>query len=166
MPLSNRQNRTKARAELAALVTNLMSARRRNDAVAATAARQALIDFTTPFLDLADEAEDAVAAAILANLNHAMDELTEISARLGPFGEMFKTAQKVARQEKKELLIPQLSASAAQAVELFTLLHQSADTISEQLGEANDLAGVASALDNVLNELNALRDATHAASNS
>ena len=164
MPLTRRQKRAQARAELEALVANLMSAQRREDEGAATAARKALINFNTPFQDLNDEAEDAAATAILGNLNHALDELAEISARLGPFGEMFKVAQMIARQEKKDLLIPQISASAAQTLELFTLLRQTADTISEQLGEANDLAGVVGALDNVLNELNALHDATQAVS--
>ena len=110
-----------------------------------------------------DKAEDAATAANLENVNQSLDELAQIAARLGPFGNLFKTAQKVAREEKKELLIPRLAASAAQALELFTVLHHAADTMSEQLdaaGEAKDLADVKSVLDSVLNELNRLRDAT------
>ena len=169
MSLTNRQRKAQARAELEALTANLMSARRREDAAAVEAARQALITFNTPFPDLNREAEDAVAAAILVNLNDALDDLAIIAARLGPFGDVLKTAQEVARQGKKELLIPRLAASAAQALELFTVLRQAADTISEQLdaaGEANDLAGVESALGNVLDELNRLRDATQTVSTS
>ena len=169
MSLTNRQRKAQARAKLEALIANLMSARRREDADAVGTARQALITFNTPFPDLNDEAEDAAAAAILVNLSQALDQLSEIATRLGPFGDLFKTAQEVARQEKKELLIPRLAASAAQALELFTVLRQAADTIAEQLdaaGEANDLAGVESALGNVLKELNGLRVATQAVSTS
>lgn len=167
MPLTNRQRRAQARAELEALIANLMSARRREHATEAEAALLGLREFDTPFPDLNDEAEDAAAAAILENLNHALDELAEIAARLGPFGDVFKTAQVIARQEKQELLIPRLAASAAQALELFTVLHQAANTISKQLdeaGEANDLADVVSTLGNVLSELDRLRDAARAAS--
>lgn len=167
MLLTNRQRKEQARAELEALIANLMSARRQADTTAADTAHDALIAFNSPFSDLNDEAEDAAATAILANLNHALDELSEITARLGPFGDFLKTAQEVVRQEKKELLIPRLAASAAQALELFTVLRQAAYTIAKQLdaaAEANDLAEVENALGNVLKELNGLREATQAVS--
>ncbi|MDE0342150.1 MAG: hypothetical protein OXK82_03110 [Deltaproteobacteria bacterium] len=167
MPLTNRQRKAKALAELEALIANLMSARRRDDQAATTEAREALINYNSPFLDLNREAEDAAEAAILVNLHHALDELAEITARLGSFGDVLKTAREVARHGTKELLIPRLAASAAQALELFTVLRQAADTISEQLDaaeEANDLADVQSALHNVLTELNSLRAASRDAS--
>ena len=167
MPLTSRQRKTQDRAKLEALIANLMSARRREDSAEVREALQGLIAFNSPFSDLNEEAEDAAAAAILENLNHALDELADIAARLGPFGDVLKTAQVIARQEKQELLIPRLAASAAQALELFTVLHQAAETISKQLdaaGEAKDLAGVVSALGNVLNELDELRDAAQAVS--
>ena len=169
MSLTSRQTNEQARAELEALIADLMSARRDDDATATGAARAALIEFNTPFQDLNAEAEDAAAAAILENVNEALDKLAQIASRLGPFGDIFAAAREVAREEKKELLIPRLAASAAQTLELFTILHQAAETISEQLdsaGEANDLDSVASILSNLLDELNKLRDAARAASAS
>ena len=52
MPLTKRQRKEQARAELEALIANLMSARRQADATAAKTALEALITFNTAFSGL------------------------------------------------------------------------------------------------------------------
>ena len=124
MALTDLQKKEQARAELEGLIASLMSARRQKNTTAAGAARNALIEFNAPFPDLNADAEAAAAAAILDDVNQALDGLAEVAARLGPFGAMFKAAQKVASEERTELLFPRLAASAAQALELFMAFRQ------------------------------------------
>ena len=167
MTLTSSQTKDQDRATLEALVEDLMSARRNDDPTAARVAREALIAFNSRFRDLNAEAQNAAAAAILANMNEALGELTQIAVRLGPLGDAFRAAQKLAREGKKELFIPRLAATAAQALELLTVLKEAADKISDQLdvaGQANDLADIQTALANVLSELKKLRDAAQAVS--
>ena len=165
MTLTSSQTKDQDRATLEALVADLMSARRNGDTTAAEVARKALIAFNSHFRDLNAEAQNAAAAAILENMNEALDELAQIAVRLGPLADSFRAAQELAREEKKELLIPRLAATAAQTLELLTVLQEAADKISDQLdaaGQANNLGDIQTALANVLRELKKLRDAAQA----
>ena len=167
MTLTSSQTIDQDRATLEALVADLMSARRNDDETAASVAREALIAYNSHFRDLNAEAQNAAAAAILANMNEALGELAQIAVRLGPLGDSFRAAQELAREEKKELLIPRLAATTAQALELLTVLQEAADKISDQLdaaGQANDLGDIQAALATVLSELKKLRDAAQTVS--
>ena len=162
-PLTEPQRREAHRAKLEGLVADLAEARRSGDDPRTTMAKEALFDFNSPYGELNQEAENALNAANLADLNAAVAEFARIANRIGQeSGEVrsgLERARTAAESGKKELLIPRIAETSSKALAELKELKEGIDKFINQAGQADDLDQVLDLLPQAIDQLEGLRQA-------
>ena len=175
MALTETERIAVERARLDLLLAELEAAQRRkrdgdgNANQSIKDATDALINFQTDTefpSELAPIAQAAVmsSAGLLADI--ALDNLAAVAATLSPFGEAFKQARETAKSGKKDLFFPQLAAAAAQLVEVFQAIKETAEKISAEIaaaGGAQNIDDLKDSIGNILDALDALRSEVESA---
>lgn len=105
---------------LESLVTDLAEACRSGDDMRITMAKEALLDYNSPYANLNQEAENALNAVTVADLDAAVAEFARIANRIGQEGGEVKSGLEraiiAAESGKKELLIPRIAETTSKAL--------------------------------------------------
>ena len=163
-PLSEAPRREAHRAKLEGLIADLAEACRSNDDLRITVAKEALFDFNSPYGELNREAENALIAVTLDDLNAAVAEFARIANRIGQEGGEVRSglerARTAAKSGKKELLIPRIAETSSKALAELKELKEGIDKFILQAGQADDLDQILVLLPQAIDQLEGLRQAS------
>ena len=162
-PLTEAQRREAHRAKLEGLVADLAEAHRSGDDPRTTMAKEALLDFDSPYEEFNQEAENALIAVTLEDLDAAVAEFARIANRMGrEDGEVrsgLERARTAATSGKKELLIPRIAETSSKALAELKELKEGIDKFINQAGQADDLDQILALLPQAIDQLEGLRQA-------
>ncbi len=162
-PLTEAQRHEAHSAKLESLVADLAEACRSGDDMRITMAKEALLDYDSPYENLNQEAENALTAVTLADLDEAVAEFAQIANRIGQRdGEVrsgLERAITAAESGTKELLIPRIAETTSKALAELKALKGGIDRFIHQAGQADDLDRVLDLLPQAINQLEELRQA-------
>ena len=162
-PLTEAQRHEAHSAKLESLVTDLAEACRSGDDMRITMAKEALLDYNSPYTNLNQEAENALNAATIADLDAAVAEFARIANRIGQEGGEVRSglerAITAAESGKKELLIPRIAETTSKALAELKELKEGIDKFIHQAGQADDLDTVLDLLPQAIDQLEELRQA-------
>ena len=162
-PLTESQRHEALSAKLEILVTDLAEACRSGDDMRITMAKEALLNYNSPFVDLNQEAANALTATTIEDLNAAVAEFAQIANRIGQEGGEVRSglerAITAAESGKKELLIPRIEETTSKALAELKELKQGIDKFIHQAEQADDLDTVLDLLPQAIDQLEKLRQA-------
>lgn len=141
MALTDSQRKAKESAELEILITNVMSAMRRNNIDAVNSALRKVDDFRSwsTFDDLVRQAGEVLDKATDDLIDDAIGELGVLVGKLDAAGASFKNATEIAKTGKKELLLPLLAANAAKSLEFITQFEAGVTKLLSDMEAINDM---------------------------